>query len=369
MTRWGAAPLAALSLSLLVAAPVYAEGTDNYPASDVSQLTGAPFPLPLPAAKPVAQVPLPDPNPAPAAVPAPAQPAAPQAFSPVGNSAENQAKAKALAESVRTPPWLRQTKQAATAAVGTQAGPRFSPWRIGIMLAIVGGLAGVALYAKRRRQSAAVPGQKLRPPVKVITSTRVGPKAMAVVTEVNGRRLLLGVTDHSVNALAWLDQAEMLAETKDAELPDLDRDFLPEAPELDRYASPFAASALDEDGAVDSEPVPARDSERMREAARRELAARRDTPARGQPLRTPARETKSSPSGSFLRVLKSAVGRGQASETLESPAIPNAPLDRMADEMRDEVKLSRRAVEREQADVEGQAAGLLARAKRSNKSS
>jgi hypothetical protein len=33
----------------------------------------------------------------------------------------------------------------------------------------------------------------------------------------------------------------------------------------------------------------------------------------------------------------------------------------MADEMRDEVKLSRRAVERDEAAVEGQAAGLLAR--------
>jgi flagellar biogenesis protein FliO len=368
MRRWGAAPLAALSLSLLAASPVYADGTDNYPASDVSQLTGAPFPLPLPAPKPVAQVPLPDPNlvqQAPPAVPV-APPA--QAISPVGNSAESQAKAKALAESVRTPPWLRPTKPQETAAAGTRTGSTFSPWRVGIMLAVVGGLAGFALYAKRRRE-AKVPGQKPKAPVKVINSTRLGPKAMAVVTEVNGRRLLLGVTDHSVNALAWLDQAELLAEAKDAELPDLDRDFLPEAPEQDRYASPFAASALDEEVAGEREVAPARDSERLRESsARREAAVRRDTPPRGQPLRAPVRETKSSPSGSFLRVLKSAVGRGNVTETLESPAIPNAPLDRMADETRDEVKLSRRAVEQDHAAIEGQAAGLLARAKRNKKS-
>jgi flagellar biogenesis protein FliO len=367
MRRWGAAPLAVLSLSLL-AGPVSAEGTDNYPASDVSQLTGAPFPLPLPAPKPVAQVPLPDPN----VVPQPpaAVPVAPQAqpISPVGNSAENQAKAKALAESVRTPPWLRPSKPPEAAAAGTRTGSTFSPWRVGIMLAVVGGLAGFALYAKRRRE-AKVPGQKPKAPVKVINSTRLGPKAMAVVTEVNGRRLLLGVTDHSVNALAWLDQAELLAEAKDAELPDLDRDFLPEAPEHDHYASPFAASALDDDAAIERDAAPARDSERLRESsARREAAVRRDTPPRGQALRAPARETKSSPSGSFLRVLKSAVGRGNAAETVESPAIPNAPLDRMADEMRDEVKLSRRAVEQEHAAIEGQAAGLLARSKRNKKS-
>lgn len=335
MTRRGAAPFLVLSLSLLVAGPVHAQGTDNYPASDVSQLTGAPFPLPLPAPRPVVQVPLPDPNAAPqvaAAAPAPS----PQAFSPVGNGAENQAKAKVLAEAVRTPPWLRQSKQPATSAAGTRTGSAFSPWRVGLMLALVGGLAGFAFYAKRRRE-AKVPGEKPKAPVKVINSTRLGPKAMAVVTEVNGRRLLLGVTDHSVNALAWLDQAELVAEAKDADLPDLDRDFLPEAPELDRYASPFAASALDDDA------------------------------PRGKPLRVPAREIKASPSGSFLRVLKSAVGRGMAAESLESPVIPNAPLDRMADEMRDEVKLSRRAVERDEAAIEGQAAGLLAR-KRSSKS-
>jgi flagellar biogenesis protein FliO len=368
MRRWGAAPLAALSLSLLVAGPVYAEGTDNYPASDVSQLTGAPFPLPLPAPKPVAQVPLPDPNlapPAPTAVPL--APAA-EAFSPVGNTAENQAKAKALAESVRTPPWLRPSKQPEAAAAGTRTGSTFSPWRVGIMLAVVAGLAGFALYAKRRRE-AKVPGQKPKAPVKVINSTRLGPKAMAVVTEVNGRRLLLGVTEHSVNALAWLDQAELLAEAKDTDLPDLDRDFLPEAAAQDRFASPFAASALDDDAFGEREDAPARDSERLRESsARRDAAVRRDTPARGQPLRAPVSETKSSPSGSFLRVLKSAVGRGHAAETLESPAIPNAPLDRMADEMRDEVKLSRRAIEQDHAAVEGQAAGLLARAKRNKKS-
>jgi flagellar biogenesis protein FliO len=370
MRSWGAAPLAALSLSLLAAAPVRAEGTDNYPASDISQLTGAPFPLPLPAPKPIAQVPLPDPNVV-AQASAPSTTAAapaPQAVSPVGNTAESQAKAKALAESVRTPPWLRQSKQPETAAAGTRSGSAFSPWRVGIMLALVGGLAGFALYAKRRKD-AKVPGQKPKAPVKVINSTRLGPKAMAVVTEVNGRRLLLGVTDHSVNALAWLDQAELLAEAKNTDLPELDRDFLPEAPELDRYGSPFAASALDDDGFGEREVTPARDSERLRESsARREAAVRRETPARGQPLRAPARETKSSPSGSFLRVLKSAVGRGNAAETLESSAIPNAPLDRMADEMRDEVKLSRRAIEREQEAVEGQAAGLLARAKRGPKS-
>jgi hypothetical protein len=39
----------------------------------------------------------------------------------------------------------------------------------------------------------------------VLGSTRIGPKASAVVVEVAGKRILLGVTEHAVNNLAWLD--------------------------------------------------------------------------------------------------------------------------------------------------------------------
>jgi flagellar biogenesis protein FliO len=71
------------------------------------------------------------------------------------------------------------------------------------MLVLVSVLGGVAYYARRRRQVRPAPtaAEKLR----VLGSTRVGPKAFAVVAEVGGKRLLLGVTDQAVNTLAWLE--------------------------------------------------------------------------------------------------------------------------------------------------------------------
>ncbi len=64
-------------------------------------------------------------------------------------------------------------------------------------------LAGAALVWRHRKEKAAGGGlASVR--VEVLGSTRVGPKAHAVVARVGSKLVLLGVTDHSVQRLAWL---------------------------------------------------------------------------------------------------------------------------------------------------------------------
>lgn len=131
--------------------------------------------------------------PAPAAAPAPA----PVAAAP---AAPTPAKAP--------PPWLA-SKQQPKAATGKPALP--SAGRIAGLLLVVGALGGAALYFKRRgqpsRKQATAP-QRLS----VLSSTRIGPKAHAVVITVAGRQMLLGVTDSSVKRLAFLDEIAEEAE-------------------------------------------------------------------------------------------------------------------------------------------------------------
>jgi flagellar biogenesis protein FliO len=113
------------------------------------------------------------------------------------------------------PNWLRKdTKPAAKPSLGTQQGP--SPLRVGGMLLLVSALGGVAYYARRRRQQAGTPAQ-VKQQLRVLGSTRIGPKASAVVVEVAGKRILLGVTEHAVNNLAWLDdEANQAVEEREA---------------------------------------------------------------------------------------------------------------------------------------------------------
>jgi flagellar protein FliO/FliZ len=83
------------------------------------------------------------------------------------------------------------------------------------MLALVATLGGVAYYARRRRQGARAPAQA-KAQLRVLGSTRIGPKANAVVVEVGGKRILLGVTEHAVNNLAWLDdEASQVADERE----------------------------------------------------------------------------------------------------------------------------------------------------------
>jgi flagellar biosynthetic protein FliO len=174
--------------------------------------------------------------------------------------------------------------------------------RVGSLLLVLATLGGVAFYARRRGKGSmpAAPNAELR----VLGTTRVGPKASAVVVEVSGKRLLLGVTEQAVSTLAWLD------DEPNAALDD------------GREASGVTARTPSGAQAVD------------------------DVAAAG-------------PSG-FLRLLRNAVGtRGVVAPNAARPA---APVDEVVEATRDEVRLSRREPE-ESLTFEGQVLGLARRRK------
>jgi flagellar biogenesis protein FliO len=114
--------------------------------------------------------------------------------------------APAPAPAVAKPPtWLAKRPAPKAAATGTSAIP--STGRMLGLVLVMGSLGGAALYLKRRgrpdAKRAALP-QRLS----VLSSTRIGPKAHAVVISVAGRQMLLGVTDSSVKRLAFIDEIE-----------------------------------------------------------------------------------------------------------------------------------------------------------------
>jgi flagellar biogenesis protein FliO len=222
----------AASAALLVSASAFA--AEPYAAADPTLIGPPPPPVVAPPA-PVAAAPAPPPA-AVAAAPTPAPRAA---------------------GSARPAPWLRQPARPAADKLETKA--PMSPVRVGMMLLLVALLGGAAYYAHKRRKvaPAAVASEKL----KVLGSTRVGPKALAVVAEVGGKRLLLGVTDQSVNTLAWLDSDD----SEEGERASVER------------------------------------------------------PSRPAPIRRDADEAVQGPSG-FLRVLRKAVGSGERSVAVDEIA-------------------------------------------------
>jgi flagellar biogenesis protein FliO len=99
--------------------------------------------------------------------------------------------------------------------------------------------------SRKTKQAAPIKGAHVR----VLSGTPIGPKARAVVAEVGGRLILLGVTEHSVRRLAWLDsEPEDVSERVDSrrteELQDDRRDPLPTQRATTRMASDSSPSIL-----------------------------------------------------------------------------------------------------------------------------
>jgi len=198
------------------------------------------------------------------------------------------------------PAWLRPTPKANAPALATKAGP--SPLRIGGMLALVATLGGVAYYARRRRRPA-LPGASKDQQPRVLGSTRIGPKATAVVVEIGGKRILLGVTEHAVNNLAWLDDEK-------------------------------------------------------NHAAEEEVSSMRTAPA----ARPSAAPEAAGPSG-FLKLLRSAVGSGAAQNVIPSDEVARTTRDEVRLSGRDGMRRERKAAEPDDELLEGQVMGLMKRRK------
>jgi len=229
------------------------------------------------------------PPPAPVAAPAPIVAPAPVVV------------AAPTAQPAAAPNWLRPAPKAATTApLATKSGP--SPLRIGGMLALVAALGGVAYYAQRRRRPVLAGAPKKEQP-RVLGSTRIGPKATAVVVEIAGKRILLGVTEHSVNNLAWLDDD--------------------------------ANQAVEE-----------------------EVSSLRTAPA----VRPSAAPENQGPSG-FLKLLRNAVGTGAAPKVIASDEVARSTRDEVR-LSRGSARREPRVIEAEDDDLlEGQVMGLMKRRK------
>ncbi|RYZ09506.1 MAG: hypothetical protein EOO73_04205 [Myxococcales bacterium] len=132
-------------------------------------------------------------------------PVAPVAPAPAGSTKAGPAK---------PPNWLApRAAPKAPVAGGKSALPSLG--RLIGLVVVLGSLGGAVFYFRRKgRVQAKAPSAKR---LSVVSSTRIGPKAHAVVISVAGRQMLLGVTDSSVKRLAFIDELSEEEEERDRE--------------------------------------------------------------------------------------------------------------------------------------------------------
>lgn len=148
------------------------------------------------------------------------------AIAPAGGPPEDGVESETAADgpdaSVEDRSWLRQSSDHEPGVASGSDSK--SPVLTLLALLLVAGLGAGALWLQRKKRAQSpLTGADAR--LTLLSSTRVGPKAFAVSAEVNGRVLLLGVTDHSVTHLAWLDAPE----------PDLPAELASAEPEAVEY--------------------------------------------------------------------------------------------------------------------------------------
>lgn len=115
--------------------------------------------------------------------------------------------------SLKSPAWLAP-KSAAKPHKAVASGPTVGLGRsLGVLL-LVSVLGGTALYLRSKKNR--VPKARLAQ-LRVVGSTKLGGRAQLVLAEVDGRKILLGVTDNSVRKLGWMD-AEHAEQAEEDEL-------------------------------------------------------------------------------------------------------------------------------------------------------
>lgn len=129
--------------------------------------------------------------------------------------------------------WLSQRGQAPLG--NDRAGRSPSGARALLGLVAMAALAGGVMFWRKKRDRA-VKTEQAGLMLEVLASTRLGPKAQAVVARVGKKVVLLGVTEHSVQKLAWLDGRKLTAPA--AALPE------PAAPVEPRPQAPGFAQVI-----------------------------------------------------------------------------------------------------------------------------
>ncbi len=120
--------------------------------------------------------------------------------------------------------WLRQApNRPAAASASSQLS--LGKWAA---LALVVGLAGFAVW--KRRQTRLSSPIAAASQVRISGVTKLSPKAQLIVATVNGRSMLLGVTDASINRLMWLDGSD--DDGADDDQPSFGRDSSGDEPPL-----------------------------------------------------------------------------------------------------------------------------------------
>ncbi|HEY5956134.1 MAG TPA: flagellar biosynthetic protein FliO, partial [Polyangiaceae bacterium] len=131
--------------------------------------------------------------------------------------------------------WLRPAPQATTNSAN--AHPTYvGRWAAALVLA---GLSGYALF--RRQQSRRTPTPLNLSKIQITALTKISPKAQLLVATVNGRSMLLGVTEANVTRLMWLENSENdteRSEDKSARHRDASRVRINERSNADSYPLP-----------------------------------------------------------------------------------------------------------------------------------
>jgi flagellar biogenesis protein FliO len=270
---------AILAMSLVSASPSFAE--------DAAPI-GPPAPTDLtPPAPPVAVAPV-----------APGRVAPPVAATPTKTGA--------------SPSWLA-SRPSPKPAVATGQSALPSLGRLVGLFVVLASLGGAIVYFRLRGRPRATPS-KAAQRLMVVSSTRIGPKAHAVVIAVAGRQMLLGVTDSSVKRLAFIDELTEEEEERERE----------------------------------------RELSRRRDPARRAAEQARERGA-GIGVRTVSPEAAKA--GSFSDILKTAFGKRAAPVASDAASI-------LASEVEDTVggkPVAATPTNVRMLDVEGQAQGLIRR--------
>ena len=114
------------------------------------------------------------------------------------------------------------------------------------MLRVVVSLAavlGVIWYLHRRVSRRQLRTKKKTNPVTVVGKQGIAAKASVVVVDVDGRRLVLGVTEHSVNVLHSAEPAPVAEASFAAVFAEADADAHPDAIAIADALAPVSAEA------------------------------------------------------------------------------------------------------------------------------